>query len=103
VTTTETYSTIHRALTDTALLHGLTRTEMRVVVALADRGGRSRTDEITADLCLGSGSAVRRAIAELRRRGQVAPARTELKLSAAGRTAHRAFVRSLKGARHGVV
>ena len=68
---TQAYSTIHRALGETAGAFQLVPMEVRVLVALADRAGKSRTAELEDDLCQRDGSAIRRTLSTLRARGFV--------------------------------
>jgi hypothetical protein len=68
---TVSYSTVHRALSDTAQAHQLVPMEVRVLLALADRGGESRTDELERDLCVRGGTAIRRCLLTLRPLGMV--------------------------------
>jgi hypothetical protein len=62
---TRAYSQLHRALVDAARTEHLTPTDVRLLVAIHERGGQARTDELAADLCC-EGTAVRRSVGALR-------------------------------------
>lgn len=67
---THAYATIHEALTATAARHGLTPIDVRVLVALWERGHIATSHELERDL-LCQGSQVRRASLTLRKGGFV--------------------------------
>jgi hypothetical protein len=64
------HSVFSHALTATARVHGLTAFDVRLLLALAERGGRSRSDQLEADL-LTNGTSVRRSLLTLRPFGMV--------------------------------
>lgn len=61
------YSLTRQAIREVAVRHELASMDVRVLVALADRGGTARTDDLEADLRQ-DGSAVRRSLIALRPR-----------------------------------
>jgi DNA-binding MarR family transcriptional regulator len=63
-TITQDYTATHSALTEVAREVGLARTQVRVLLALAERHGRARSDELERDLGVDS-SAVRRSLIAL--------------------------------------
>lgn len=64
MTATGAYSRAHSAFNAIALRNGLTATDIRVLVALRERGGNASTDLLEQDLAL-HGSGVRRSGAAL--------------------------------------
>jgi hypothetical protein len=64
-TFTENYSRIHDALLDAATLRGLRPWDVRVLVALEERGGRAVTDQLQDDLRDRNGAQVRRSLITL--------------------------------------
>ena len=60
------YSRRHRALLETARIHGLAPADVQFVVALWQRGGESTTDVLQGDLALPEGAALRRSMLRLR-------------------------------------
>ncbi len=68
MTATATYGRIHSALRSAAAALQTVPMNVRVLVALLERGGRGTTDELTADLHANA-TAVRRAAGELYARG----------------------------------
>jgi DNA-binding transcriptional ArsR family regulator len=63
-TPTASYSSIHAALAATAEHHGIAPTDVRVLLAIHDLGGRATTEQITHAL-MTHDSAVRRALVAL--------------------------------------
>lgn len=70
MTTTASYAATHDAFISVAERERLIPFDVRLLVALADRGGRGRTDELERDM-LTHGSAIRRSSMTLRARGLV--------------------------------
>jgi hypothetical protein len=70
---TQRYSKMHTAFVLVARGHELTPFDVRVLLAVADRGGSARSDEIGADLILSSSnqSSFRRSSLGLRATGHV--------------------------------
>ena len=71
MTTTEAYSRTHHALACAARENGLTPTDVRVLVALHDRGGEGRTGELYEEM-FDEGTMIRRASLALRKRRFIA-------------------------------
>ena len=65
MTATETYSRLHEALSDEAASIGLTPWDVRILLALHERGGEGRTDELEGELLCCS-SQIRRSSLPLR-------------------------------------
>lgn len=95
MTLTDRYSALHRALVDVARRRDLAPMDIRVLVALHERGGAATSEEIEQDL-LCEGSAVRRSWLVLRESSYVFTSgidggrarqgvRTQLTLTAIGR------------------
>lgn len=61
------YSRLHRAMLDVAREERLTPADVRLLVAIYERGCIARTDELEADMCC-EGTMIRRSIAFLRDR-----------------------------------
>jgi hypothetical protein len=69
---TAAYTATHQALAQAARKHSLRPYEVRVLLALHERGDRARTDDLEADLGLGDGTALRQALGVLYREGYCA-------------------------------
>lgn len=67
---TAAYAATHDAFTSVAEFERLVAFDVRLLVAIADRGGSGRTDELQRDM-LAHGSAIRRSSMTLRARGLV--------------------------------
>lgn len=67
-TRTAVYSETHRAILLAARERNLRPYEVRLLLALHDRGGSGRTDQLEEDLCEDQGTAIRRASIKLRSR-----------------------------------
>lgn len=61
------YSKLHRAMLDVAKRKNLTPGDVRLIVAVYERGGSARTDDITTDLRC-EGTMVRRSVCNVRGR-----------------------------------
>ncbi len=107
MTATLTYGRIHNALRSTAGVLQTVPMNVRVLVALHERGGAATTDELTADLHANA-TAVRRAAGELYVRGWARGmgvdggprregVRSRLELSAEGECVARSFFAHLEG------
>lgn len=62
---TETYSRVHDAMLTTADRHSLKPYDVRLLVALLERDGEARTDDLERDLC-SEGTSIRRSSLALR-------------------------------------
>jgi hypothetical protein len=93
---TREYTLTHQAVREVATKRELMPMDVRVLVAIADRGGVARTDELETDLGMG-GSAVRRSLLTLRPRwcegGDKRGARSPIRLTDDGWAAAHAVER----------
>lgn len=83
------YSRLHRSLCTQARRHALVPMDLRVLIALEERGGFGQTDELESELFT-AGSAIRRSIVTLRERGHLkgggqAGVRAVIELTESGR------------------
>ncbi len=104
---TQGYSRVHKAYLVTARAYDMVPMDVRVLVALAERGGTATSDQLEEDLFLGDGgSAVRRSLGNCRSigllcGGNVRGRRDKIEIRPAGKQVVQSFKTHTSEESHG--